>query len=408
MTASVLLRVAATFFAGSLLAVHPAASWAQPAKPAAGTGPDLRSIYVTAPEIAEGKRLAEVSCARCHGINGISTAKGVPHIAAQRAPYVYIQMREYLQGKRPQSPMTGAVRFLSDDALVKVSAYYASQDPPRSAAVPAKAAAQRPDPVQAGRAAAGACAGCHGDSGVTDTPGSPNLVGFDPKYFVAAMNAYKGGQRKNDVMKPLAAGVSDADMNNLALFYALQKPVRAATKGTGDAAAGKTAASGCSGCHGDKGVASDPATPSLAGQDAQYLATATQAYRDGTRKDETMKGAAADLNEKAVRDIAAFYASQQPQAPKVRKPLSLAEWAERCDRCHGINGNSGDPVVPAIAAQRADWLEQVLNAYRTGARKSAAMGAMMSVMSDTEVKELAAHYSHQTARAVTFVVLPSK
>ena len=136
MTASVLLRVAATFFAGSLLAVHPAASWAQPAKPAAGTGPDLRSIYVTAPEIAEGKRLAEVSCARCHGINGISTAKGVPHIAAQRAPYVYIQMREYLQGKRPQSPMTGAVRFLSDDALVKVSAYYASQDPPRSAAAP--------------------------------------------------------------------------------------------------------------------------------------------------------------------------------------------------------------------------------------------------------------------------------
>ena len=408
MTASVLLRVAATFFAGSLLAAHPAASWAQPAKPAAGTGPDLRSIYVTAPEIAEGKRLAEVSCARCHGINGISTAKGVPHIAAQRAPYLYVQLREYLRGKRPQSPMTGAVKFLSDDALVKVSAYYANQDPPRSAAAPAKAAAQRPDPVQAGRAAAGACAGCHGDSGVTDTPGSPNLVGFDPKYFVAAMNAYKSGQRKSDVMKPLAAGVSDADLNNLALFYALQKPVRAATKGTGDAAAGKTAASGCSGCHGDKGVASDPATPSLAGQDAQYLATATQAYRDGTRKDETMKGAAADLNEKAIRDIAAFYASQQPQAPKVRKPLSLAEWAERCDRCHGINGNSGDPVVPAVAAQRADWLEQVLNAYRTGARKSAAMGAMMSVMSDAEVKELAAHYSHQTARAVTFVVLPSK
>jgi len=408
MTASLLLRLAAILLAGSLLAAHAAVSWAQPAKPAAGTGADLRSIFVSAPEIAEGKRLAEVSCARCHGINGISTAKGIPHIAAQRAPYIYIQMRDYLQGKRPQSAMTGAVKFLSDDALVKVSAYYASQDPPRSAAAPAKAAAERPDPVQAGRAAAGACAGCHGDTGVSETPGSPSLVGFDPKYFVAAMSAYKSGQRKNDVMKPLAAGVSDADLNNLGLFYALQKPVRAATKSTGNAAAGKAAASGCSGCHGDKGVASDPATPSLAGQDAQYLATATQAYKDGTRKDETMKGAVADLNEKAMRDIAAFYASQLPQAPKVRKPLSLAEWAERCDRCHGINGNSADPVVPAIAAQRADWLEQVLNAYRTGARKSGAMGAMMSVMSDAEVRELAAHYSHQTARAVTFVVLPTK
>ena len=408
MTASVLLRVAATFFAGSLLAAHPAASWAQPAKPAAGTGPDLRSIYVTAPEIAEGKRLAEVSCARCHGIQGISSASGIPHIAAQRAPYVYIQMREYLQGKRPQSPMTGAVRFLSDDALVKVSAYYASQDPPRSAAAPAKAAAQKPDPLQAGRAAAGACAGCHGDTGVTETPGSPNLIGFDPKYFVAAMNAYKSGQRKNDVMKPMAAGVSDADLNHLGLFYALQKPTRAATKGTGDAAAGKTAASGCSGCHGDKGVASDPATPSLAGQDAQYLATATQGYKDGTRKDETMKGMVASLDDRAIKNIAAFYAAQQPRAPKVRKPLSLAELSERCDRCHGITGNSSDPMVPALAAQRADWLEQVLNTYHTGSRKSTAMAAMTSVLSEAEIKELAVHYSRQTARAVTFIPLPSK
>jgi len=133
-----------------------------------------------------------------------------------------------------------------------------------------------------------------------------------------------------------------------------------------------------------------------------------QAYKDGARKDETMKGAVADLNEAGMRDIAAFYASQQPQPPKVRKPLSLTEWTERCDRCHGINGNSTDPVVPAIAAQRADWLDQVMNAYRTGARKSVAMSAMMSVLSEAEIKELAAHYSQQTARAVSFIVLPSK
>jgi cytochrome c553 len=407
-TASIPLRVAATLLAGSLLAALPIVSRAQPAKPAAAARADLRSIFVTAPEITEGRRLAEVSCTRCHGINGISNARGVPHIAAQRAPYIHMQMREYLHGNRPQSAMTGAVKFLSDDAMVKVSAYYASQDPPRPAAPPAKVAAQRPDPVQAGRAAAAACAGCHGGTGVTETAGSPSLVGFDPKYFVVAMNAYKSGQRRHDVMKALAGNLGEADLNNIALYYAMQKPVRAATKSTGDAAAGKAAAGGCSGCHGEKGVASDPATPSLAGQDAQYVATATQAYKDGTRKDETMKGAVAALDEKAMRDIAAFYAAQLPQAPKVRKPLSLTEWTERCDRCHGINGNSADPVVPAIAAQRVDWLEQVLNAYRTGARKSGAMGAMMSVMSDAEVRELAAHYSQQTARAVTFVVLPSK
>jgi len=203
-------------------------------------------------------------------------------------------------------------------------------------------------------------------------------------------------------MKAMVAAVNDADLANIALYYALQKPARAGTPAAGDTAAGKAAAGACAGCHGDTGTASDPANPSLAGQDAQYLATAMQHYKDGTRKDETMKGLVAGLDDKTMKNLAAFYAAQQPQPTKVRKPLSLAELTERCDRCHGVNGNSIDPRVPAIAAQRTDWLEQVLNAYRTGARKSAAMAAMTSVLSEAEVKELAAFYSRQTARAVTF------
>jgi cytochrome c553 len=410
-SAPTLVRVALALLAGPLLALCSAASSAQPAKGAAGPSMELRPIFVTAPDIAEGKRLADVSCTRCHGANGISATAGVPHIAAQRSPYVYLQLRAYLQGSRPQSAMTGAVKFLSDDALVKVSAYYGSLDPARPAPVPATkggAAAAKLDPLQAGKAAAAACGGCHGDNGISKTPGSPSLVGLDPKYLVAAIKAYKTGQRKHELMKSLVAGASDADAANMALFYALQKPARAGTPAAGDAAAGKTAAAACAGCHGDTGVASDPANPSLAGQDAQYLAIATQSYKDGTRKDETMKGMVAALDDRAIKNIAAFYAGQQPQAPKVRKPLSLAELSERCDRCHGINGNSIDPVVPAIAAQRADWLEQVLKTYHTGARKSTAMAAMTSLLSEAEIKELAGHYSRQTARAVAFIALPSK
>ena len=391
---------------GAVLTLAWVLAAAQPAKPSADVRAALRPIFATAPDVAEGKRLAEVNCTRCHGANGISATAGIPHIAAQRSPYLYTQLRAYLQGGRPQSPMSGAVKFLSDDALVKVSAYYASLEPAKPAPPPAKAASAKPDPLQAAKAAAASCGGCHGDNGVSSTPGSPSLVGLDPKYFAAAMSAYKSGQRKHDLMKSLAAGVADTDIDGLAMHYALQKPARAGTPSAGDAGAGKAAASACSGCHGDRGVASDPATPSLAGQDAQYLATATQAYKDGTRKDDTMKGVVASLDDKAIRNIAAFYASQQPQPPKVRKPLALAEWIERCDRCHGINGNSADPIVPAIAAQRVDWLEEVLNAYRTGARKSKAMSAMTSVMSEADLKELAAHYSRQAGRAVTFVVLP--
>jgi cytochrome c553 len=268
----------------------------------------------------EGKRLADVSCTRCHGANGISTTAGVPHIAAQRPPYIYMQLRAYLQGARPQSAMTGAVRFLSDDALVKVAAYFGTLEPPRPAPAPkpaAKAAPQK-DPLLAGRAAAESCAGCHGDKGVSKTPGSPSLTGLDPKYVVAAIKAYKSGQRKHDLMKSLVAGMSDADVANVALYYALQRPARAGTPVAGDAAAGKKAAGACAGCHGDAGVAADPANPSLAGQDAQYLAMATQAYKDGTRKDETMKGMVAALDDSTIKNIAAFYAGLHPEEPKVR------------------------------------------------------------------------------------------
>jgi cytochrome c553 len=121
-----------------------------------------------------------------------------------------------------------------------------------------------------------------------------------------------------------------------------------------------------------------------------------------------MKGPAEAIDEKALRDVAAFYASQTPQAPAYRKPLALTEWVARCDRCHGVNGNSLDPTFPAIAAQRADWLELVLHAYRTGARKSNAMSAMSSSLSESDAKDLAAYYSRQTARPVIYVVIPEK
>ena len=170
---------------------------------------------------------------RCHGANGISTTKGVPHLAGQRAGYLYLQLRAYRHGARVQSAMTGAVKFLSDDALVKVAAYYASLDPPQPAAASAKGGAARPDPVQAGKAAAASLRGCHGEIGVSKTPGMPSLVGLDPKYLVAAMKAYKSGQRKNDMMKSMIGSLGDERrrLNNIALYYALQKPARAQDAG---------------------------------------------------------------------------------------------------------------------------------------------------------------------------------
>ena len=390
----------------ALVGLAAGAAFAQP-RVKAEPAQDLRALQATPQDVAEGKRVAESGCVRCHGANGVSAAAGVPHLAGQRAAYLHSQLKAYRDGTRAQTPMGGVVKFLSDDALVKVSAYFASLDPPRASA-PARAAAGRSDPVTAGKAVAQACGGCHGDNGVSTTAGTPSLTALDPKYFVAAMQAYKSGARKHDMMKGIAAGLSAGDVDNVALYYALLKPVRSPNPAKGDANAGKTAATSCAGCHGDNGVSGNANTPGLAGQDAEYLAAATRAYKDGTRAEESMKGIAGALDDKAMRDLAAYFAAQAPQAVAVRKPLTTAEWVDRCDRCHGVNGNSTDPSVPALAAQRADWLEAVLANYRGGARKSTAMSAMTSALSDADIREIAAYYSRQTARPVTYLIVPAK
>jgi cytochrome c553 len=133
-----------------------------------------------------------------------------------------------------------------------------------------------------------------------------------------------------------------------------------------------------------------------------------RAYRDGSRTDPVMKAPAAATDDNAVKDIAAYYANQRPQPPRVKKPLTTAELAQRCDRCHGVNGNSTDPRSPALAAQRGDYLENAMRAYRKGERKSKAMAAMLDGLSDAEIAALAAHYASQRARSVLFVFLPEK
>jgi len=374
-----------------------------------GNANDLRPLYADAGDIAEGKRLADSSCAGCHGANGISASPGVPNLAGQRPAYLYLELRAYQSGVRGDSAMNNAVKFLNDDALVKVAAYFSSLEPaqPRPASGSA-AVVPKPDALQAGKSAAAVCTGCHGESGITKTPGMPNLVGLDPKYFVAAINDYKIGQRKNELMKSMAVAISDANAKNMALYFALQKPAPAKTPAPGDAATGKAAADACAGCHGEQGVSGTPTTPSLAGQDAEYTAAALRAYKDGTRNNETMKGLATPLDDAAIKNLAAYYATQQPQAPKVRKPLTTQEWTERCERCHGLNGNSTSPRLPALAGQRTDYLIKVLLAYRTGARKSSEMAAMSGDLTENDIDNLAAYFAGQRARSVLYVVTPGK
>jgi cytochrome c553 len=64
--------------------------------------------------------------------------------------------------------------------------------------------------------------------------------------------------------------------------------------------------------------------------------------------------------------------------------------------------------LPALAAQREEYLAKVLNAYRTGERKSPQMAAMSDGLSKGDVESLAAYYARQKARGVVYVTLPAK
>jgi cytochrome c553 len=81
------------------------------------------------------------------------------------------------------------------------------------------ASASAGDP-RAGQQKAQACAACHGAAGISNNPLWPNLAGQKEQYLIKQMKAFRSGQRNDPVMSPMAKPLSDADIENLAAYYA--------------------------------------------------------------------------------------------------------------------------------------------------------------------------------------------
>jgi cytochrome c553 len=79
--------------------------------------------------------------------------------------------------------------------------------------------AQAAGDAAAGKARAAACAACHGANGISANDMWPNLAGQKEAYLVAQITAFRDGSRKNPMMSPMAAGLSDQDIANLAAYY---------------------------------------------------------------------------------------------------------------------------------------------------------------------------------------------
>lgn len=85
------------------------------------------------------------------------------------------------------------------------------------------AAAGAAGDAAAGKKKSATCAACHGPDGNSTNPLWPKLAGQHAAYLVKQMKAFKSGERKDPVMAPMAAPLSDEDIENLAAYYASQK-----------------------------------------------------------------------------------------------------------------------------------------------------------------------------------------
>lgn len=76
--------------------------------------------------------------------------------------------------------------------------------------------------IEAGKAKSVTCAACHGPAGVSSNPLWPNLAGQHEQYLAKQIKAFHDGTRSDPLMTPMAAALTDADIANLAAYYAAQ------------------------------------------------------------------------------------------------------------------------------------------------------------------------------------------
>lgn len=165
----------------------------------------------------EAGRTKAATCVACHGPNGNSANPLIPSLAGQTARYVYLQLKDFKEGRRVEPQMTPFVASLSREDMHDLSAYFAAQ---RQAPL-----AFAPDAARVARGRSKAqevlCTMCHlgGFKGQNEIP---RVAGLHPAYVVKQMKAFKEGQRTNDAgnMTSVSRTLSDEDIEDLAHFLA--------------------------------------------------------------------------------------------------------------------------------------------------------------------------------------------
>ena len=257
--------------------------------------------------------------------------------------------------------------------------------------------------LAAGEAIASAdCADCHGMDGRGATTEIPNLTAQPVQYLVDAMHSYRDGGRLHAALQDMTAGMSEADIVNIAGYYSSQPPLQQMANSQSQAAAymqGASVAAVCEECHGEKGISTTEGVPSLAGQQPAYLIVSTQDYKSGNRGHQDKAEMLTDLGQVDIEKMAMYFAAQSAPAREAAPfgdPVAGKTESAGCGKCHGARGISHSPLTPSLAGQEPVYLVNAIKAYRDHERTDE---ADMPERTDEEIENIAAYYSMQQAEA---------
>lgn len=164
----------------------------------------------------------------------------------------------------------------------------------------------------------------------------------------------------------------------------------------------------CGACHGADGNSTSPTYPQLAGQPPEYLYKQLSDFKSGARKNAIMAPNVTALSSDDMRNLAAYFSSQQPK-PKLAKDAALAAEGGKiykggnagsgvpaCASCHGPSGAGIPAQFPRLAGQHSKYVLSQLKNFRSGDRANDG-GMMMRViarkMTDQEMKAVAEYIS---------------